>query len=34
MRSIGIREIRAALPRLEQLLEEAGEIVITPTASR
>jgi antitoxin (DNA-binding transcriptional repressor) of toxin-antitoxin stability system len=29
MRSVSVREMRAALPRLEQLLEEEGEIVIT-----
>lgn len=29
MRSISVREIRAALPRLEQLLAEEGEVVIT-----
>jgi prevent-host-death family protein len=29
MRSVSIREMRMALPRLEQLLEEEGEIVIT-----
>jgi hypothetical protein len=29
MRSISVREMRAALPRLEQLLAEEGEVVIT-----
>jgi len=29
MRSVSVREMRTALPRLEQLLEEEGEIVIT-----
>lgn len=29
MRSLSVREMRAALPRLEQLLAEEGEIVIT-----
>ena len=29
MRSVSVREMRAALPTLERLLEEAGEIVIT-----
>ena len=29
MRSISVREMRAALPRLEQLLAAEGEIVIT-----
>jgi prevent-host-death family protein len=29
MRSISVREIRAALPQLEQLLAEEGEVVIT-----
>ena len=29
MRSVSVREMRAALPRLEQLLAEEGEIVIT-----
>jgi prevent-host-death family protein len=29
MRSVSVREMRTALPRLEQLLAEEGEIVIT-----
>jgi antitoxin (DNA-binding transcriptional repressor) of toxin-antitoxin stability system len=29
MRSVSVREMRTALPRLEQLLEEEGEIVVT-----
>jgi antitoxin (DNA-binding transcriptional repressor) of toxin-antitoxin stability system len=29
MRSISVREMRAALPRLEQLLAEEGEVTIT-----
>jgi prevent-host-death family protein len=29
MRSLSVREMRAALPRLEQLLAEEGEVVIT-----
>jgi prevent-host-death family protein len=29
MRSISIREMRGVLPRIEQLLAEAGEVVIT-----
>jgi antitoxin (DNA-binding transcriptional repressor) of toxin-antitoxin stability system len=29
MRSISVREMRTALPRLEQLLAEEGEVVIT-----
>ena len=29
MRSVSVREMRTALPRLERLLEEEGEIVIT-----
>lgn len=29
MRSISVREMRTALPRLERLLEQEGEIVIT-----
>lgn len=29
MRSVSVREMRTALPRLEQLLDEEGEIVIT-----
>ena len=29
MRSISVRDMRAALPRLEQLLAEEGEVVIT-----
>ena len=29
MRSVSVREMRSALPRLERLLEEGGEIVIT-----
>ena len=29
MRSVSVREMRAALPELEQLLEEEVEIVIT-----
>ena len=29
MRSISVREIRAALPRLEHLLAEEGELLIT-----
>ena len=29
MRSVSVREMRTALPRLEQLLEEEGEILIT-----
>jgi prevent-host-death family protein len=29
MRSVSVREMRAALPRLEQLLQDEGEIVIT-----
>ena len=29
MRSVSVREMRTVLPRLEQLLEEEGEIVIT-----
>jgi hypothetical protein len=34
MRSVSVREMRAALPRLEQLLEQEGEIVITRNGSR
>jgi antitoxin (DNA-binding transcriptional repressor) of toxin-antitoxin stability system len=29
MRSISVSEMRAALPRIEQLLAEAGEVLIT-----
>jgi antitoxin (DNA-binding transcriptional repressor) of toxin-antitoxin stability system len=29
MRSVSVREMRTALPKLEQLLAEEGEIVIT-----
>jgi prevent-host-death family protein len=29
VRSINVRELQAALPRLEQLLTEEGEVVIT-----
>jgi antitoxin (DNA-binding transcriptional repressor) of toxin-antitoxin stability system len=29
MRSISVREMRAALPRIEQPLAEAGEVLIT-----
>jgi antitoxin (DNA-binding transcriptional repressor) of toxin-antitoxin stability system len=29
MRSLSVREMRAALPRLERLLDEEGEIVLT-----
>jgi hypothetical protein len=32
MRSISVREIRAALPQLEQLLAEEGEVVSPGTA--
>lgn len=29
MRSVSVREMRTALPRLERILEEEGELVIT-----
>jgi prevent-host-death family protein len=29
MKTLSIREIRAALPRLDRLLAEAGEVVVT-----